>query len=220
MSRVLVFGDPHIPFQHPDFLPFLKKVKKQYRCDKVMCVGDIVDLHAFAQWDPNPDGMSPGQELTKASIILKEWVKAFPNLDICIGNHDARVYRKAMKYFLPRAVIKDFNQTFGTPDTWVWATSHMHDGVLYRHQVTSGKAAPLNACERQRVPTVFGHIHSGAGVAFSATHKDLLWGMNVGCGLDPKAYAFEYNKEDAYRPILGCGVVIDGKQPVFIPMEL
>ena len=35
--------------------------------------------------------------------------------------------------------------------------------------------------------------------------------MNVGCGIDAKAYAFNYGKDSRKKPILSCGVVIDGK---------
>jgi predicted phosphodiesterase len=41
MSRVLVFGDTHIPFMRKGYVEFLKSVYKKYRCDKVVCVGDL-----------------------------------------------------------------------------------------------------------------------------------------------------------------------------------
>ena len=43
--------------------------------------------------------------------------------------------------------------------------------------------------------------------------------MMVGCLIDDKALAFEYNKTTVGRPIIGCGIIIEG-QPMLIPMIL
>jgi hypothetical protein len=48
----------------------------------------------------------------------------------------------------------------------------------------------------------------------------MIFGMNVGCGVDVKAYAMAYGKVYPKKPTLGCGIVIDGKIALFIPMDL
>lgn len=35
---------------------------------------------------------------------------------------------------------------------------------------------------------------------------------------DETAYNMRYAKNSKHKPILGCGVVIEGEQPVFVPM--
>ena len=42
--------------------------------------------------------------------------------------------------------------------------------------------------------------------------------MNVGCGIDIDAYAFAYGKYDKNRPTLGCGIVFDSGNAIFVPM--
>jgi hypothetical protein len=50
--------------------------------------------------------------------------------------------------------------------------------------------------------------------------KDLLFAMNCGCLIDQHAYAFEYAKHALEKSFIGVGVVIEGKQPILIPMPL
>lgn len=53
-----------------------------------------------------------------------------------------------------------------------------------------------------------------------ASKLNIIFGMNVGCLIDIKAYAMAYGKHCPRRPCLGAGVVIDGKTAFFIPMEI
>jgi hypothetical protein len=78
----------------------------------------------------------------------------------------------------------------------------------------------LNRAKDNRQSTVIGHIHSFGGVMYSASEIDMIFGLNVGCGIDVNAYAVAYAKQFAKRPTLGCGIVIDGKIGLFIPMDL
>ena len=57
------------------------------------------------------------------------------------------------------------------------------------------------------MPTVIGHTHSSAGVHYTANERDTIFGMNVGCGIDVKRYAFAYGKDFPRKPIISCGVV-------------
>ena len=46
-----------------------------------------------------------------------------------------------------------------------------------------------------------------------------MWGLAVGCGVDQRSMAFAYGKHFAKKPVIGCGVVIDGV-PHAVPMDL
>lgn len=50
--------------------------------------------------------------------------------------------------------------------------------------------------------------------------NNLIFGVSVGCGIDHKAYAFAYGKENTRKPVVGCSVVLQGKLPINIPMEI
>jgi hypothetical protein len=47
-----------------------------------------------------------------------------------------------------------------------------------------------------------------------------VFGLAVGCGIDMRRLQFLYSKPFPRKPILGCGVVIDGTRAFFEPMQL
>ena len=54
-----------------------------------------------------------------------------------------------------------------------------------------------------------------------ASRNDIIYGMNVGCGIDVGHMAFAYVKHFPKKPTIGCGVVLDeGRTAIFIPMDL
>lgn len=220
MKRVLVIPDLQSPFHHIDSIPFLKAVAKNQRTNAVVCIGDEVDFHALSNFDADPDGYSAGHELVKALEFLEELYKAFPKVKVCVSNHTARPLRKAFSSGIPRVFIKDYHEFLEAPDGWQWANHWEVDGVIYEHgEMYGGEYSHIKHAINNQKPTVIGHHHSNAGIMYTRNREKLLWGMAAGCLLDDEAYAFKYNKKTPRRPILGCGVVING-QPRFKPMIL
>jgi len=220
MSRVLVISDLQIPFHHKDSLRFLKAVERRYKTNKVVCIGDEIDFHAISDYTPDPDGMSPGAELEKALKDLKPFYKAFPNVRVCTSNHTARPFRRAYRFGIPKAFLRDYREFLKAPKGWSWEESFVIDGVRYEHgEGFSGQNGALKAMMARGRSTVIGHLHSWAGVQYSASPERLTFAMNVGCLIDRHAYAFAYGKLSANKPILSCGVVIEGV-PHLIPMLL
>jgi predicted phosphodiesterase len=222
MSRVLVFGDTHIPFMRKGYVEFLKRVYKKYRCDKVVCVGDLFDLHRTGSRHlPDPDAEGAKEEYTKAIAMAKTLYKAFPKALVCIGNHDARYYKGAAEKAFSSVMLPDYNWWTKSPKTWKWAMRHIVDGVVYQHGTAfSGEFCHVNAAKKNRKSTVVGHIHTSAGVTYLAASDDLIFGMATGCGMDSNTYAARYAQEYSAKPIVGCGVVIDGKLAIYEPMDL
>lgn len=66
---------------------------------------------------------------------------------------------------------------------------------------------------------VQGHYHSKFEVSYTSNPRALNWGMTVGCLIDDKALAFEYNKLQLKRPIVGVGIIEAG-YPRLLPMPL
>jgi len=220
MSKVLVIADTQAPFIHKDYLKFLKAVQKKYSTRITVHVGDLVDHHALGDWDHDPDGFSAGHELQQAIEQLKPYYKAFPHLKVCKGNHDERIFRRAMKHGIPRAYLREYRDFLQAPKGWKFVDKFEVDNVVYKHGLGySGQNGAINAAKDELKSCVIGHLHSDAGVLFWANAQVLLFGMNVGSGIDKDSYAFEYGKHMRKKPILGCGVVIDGI-PLFIPMIL
>ena len=212
-------GDLHSPFVHPMYRRFCEDTFDLCGVDRTHLAGDIVDQHALGFWDHDPNGMSASCEQKAAFEIIQKWYAIWPKATVSIGNHDHRNYRVARKGGLPDLYLKSYSEVWQTPK-WDWDFEFVFDGVLYTHGTgVSGKDAALNLALQRRQSVVIGHVHSWAGVKWHANTDSTIFGMNSGCGIDCKAYAFAYGKEFPVRPILGCGVVVDGEQALFFRMQ-
>lgn len=217
--RVLVVSDLQEPFAHKDAYEFVKAIEEEYETDTAVFIGDEVDFHAFSGKFPHdPDGLSPGHELTQARKALGKWYKGFPEVRVCTSNHLDRYYKKAYNSGLPKAALLTERELLEAPGTWTWAKSHTIDKVRYEHGDSQGgiDAARLLAINN-RQSTVIGHHHAHGGVRFIANEESVIFGLNVGCLIDRHAYAFKYGENAKFKPTLGAGVVLLGV-PRFIPM--
>lgn len=212
--------DLHVPFHHRDAFSFLRAVKRKYKPKIIINQGDMEDWHSISMHDNDPDGFSPGHELIELRKKLKPLMKMFPKMKICTSNHGSLPFRKAFKFGLPKELIKSYCEILDAPKGWEWADYWEIDGIIFEHgDPFSGQNAALKAAEQNMQSTVIGHVHSFAGIQYSANSRHLIFGFNVGCLIDKDAYAFAYAKKIKRKPILGCGIIIDGV-PTFIPMKL
>lgn len=218
--RVGIVGDLHLPFEHPRYLEFCVDTFRDFKVRHVHLIGDIVDLHALGFWEHDPNGRSAEDEASIALRRVRDWKSSFRRATVSIGNHDARPFRVARRSGLPDRFLRSLGDVWHT-GAWDWRDKHTFDGVVYEHGVgTSGKDAALNRAVQNRRSTVIGHVHSYAGCKWHANEDDRIFGLNVGCGIDIDAYAFAYAKPFPIRPVLGCGIVINGKQAFFVPMPI
>jgi len=220
MAIVLAIPDLHCPFEHPDSIAFLKKVKAKYKPTDIICLGDEMDAHAISDYDSDPDGLSAGYELKETIKHLKPFYKLFPKVKVCTSNHTARPYRQAHKFGIPKAFLKSYHEFLQAPKGWMWADDHEIDGVVYEHgEGFTGASAAIKSAQGNMQSTVIGHIHAFAGIQYNANSKHLIFGFNAGCLIDRHAYAFAYGKKIKNKPILGCGIIINSI-PIFVPMKL
>jgi hypothetical protein len=219
--RVLVIPDIHCPYEHPKALEFCKNLYKQYNCDTVVFLGDEAEFAGLSFHDLNPDMPGAKDEYKLTLEALKKWYEAFPEAKVCTSNHTSRPYRKAFKHGIPSAFIKSYHDFLEAPKGWEWADSFTIDNVVYSHgeSCKGGASGLYHSASRHRRSQVYGHWHSFAGIQYTATDNDMIFGFNVGCLIDVKALAFAYAKNFANRPTLGAGVVLNGI-PHFIPMDL
>lgn len=218
MSTVLAIPDCHIPFHHKDAFKFLVAVKRKYKPTDVVNLGDLEDWHSISMHDHDPDGLSPGMELSELRKGVKPLFKLFPKMKICTSNHGALPLRRAFKFGLPSELIKSYKDILQMPDGWQIADSWEVDGIVYEHgEAFSGQQGAIKSANANMQSTVIGHIHAFAGIQYSANSKHLIFGFNVGCLIDRAAYAFAYGKKIKAKPILGCGIIKNGI-PTFIPM--
>lgn len=220
MSNILVIPDLQIPFQHKHSLKFLKRVNEEFECDTVICVGDEWDNCALSRYPKNPDGLSAGDEHKAAKRASKAFYDAFPEVLICESNHRERLYKRALEAGIPQEYIRDTHEYMGAPDGWVWGDQWSVDGVIFEHghRANAGTSAGEKLIDANHASTVYGHHHNCPGVVYKQVGKRALFAMNVGCLIDVNAYAMSYTRDHRKKPVMSCGVVIDGV-PHVIPMH-
>ncbi len=223
MSKVLVISDTQIPFDHTDTLPFLKAVAKKYKVDRVVQIGDLIDNYSLSFYDHDPEAMSAGDELKATVFRLKSYYKAFPKVDVLYGNHDIRLYRKALQAGIPKNCIKTLAEILQFPKSWKFHDELLIDGVIYEHGDRLGNGGGASsfkkAIDSNMASTVYGHFHAQAGIKYFANKKHLCFAMNVGCLMDSSSYAAAYGATHVSKPIISCAVVLDG-QPILVAMQL
>jgi len=212
--RILVIGDIHAPFTLDGYLEFCEDMYARYNCNQVIFIGDIIDNHYASFHATDPDGMGGGDELDVAIEHVKMWSESFPVADVCIGNHDRIIMRKAFDSQIPSRWIKSYNEVLGT--NWNWVEHIVYDDVQYIHG--EGGTARTKS-KNDMMSTVQGHIHTQAYVEWSVGKMFKIFGMQVGCGIDSKSYAAAYAK-NFKKQAIGCGVVIGGHTAINCMMEL
>lgn len=211
----------HQPYSHPDTLVFLRMIKRKFRPDRVICLGDEVDHHALSYHESDPDLDSAGPELERAIAKLRPLYKLFPRVDVLESNHGSLVYRKAMTAGIPRRALKDYREILGAPKGWRWHFDlriRMSNGQwLYLHHGKSGQQGALS--KREASCSAQGHFHSKFHATFWRNSTGLYWDVHAGCLVDHDSLAFAYGKNTMEKGIVGCVMVIDG-YPRHIPMVL
>jgi hypothetical protein len=215
-SVVLAIPDLHCPFEHPDALAFLIAVRDKIKPDKIVCLGDEIDAHAYSRWPKDPDGMGAGQELKAAIEALIPFYVAFPNVQVCVSNHTIRPKKMMRDIGLPAAFWPKYETMLNAPDGWSWHEHIVIDDVLYIHgdQGKGGMNGWTKNSEVYHKSTVVGHWHSKAGVYYDSA----MFNVNAGCLINQKAYAFDYAKNSHKKPNLGCAIISHGRKAAFLPM--
>ena len=217
-DNILVIPDLQAPFHHKDALDFLDKVANDYYITKVVSIGDEVDQHALSRFPHDPDGHSAGQEYKLAAKFMQRLYNRFPEVNACYSNHTDRIFRKAFEAGIPRAYLKSIKEFMGAPVGWDWKSEWRIHDIIFTHGDSAKGTQPHKLLVQSNLcSTVIGHHHSCPGVAYVANDRETLFGMNVGCLVDKDAYAFHYTKYNRNKPVLGCGVIMEGR-PTFIPM--
>lgn len=223
-ENFLFISDIHIPFENKRALHFFKSLKKDFEIpdSNIYSVGDILDLYNFSRWPKSPEAKhTVNQELDLARERIRKWVHAFPEMKIAESNHDQRIMKAAIGAQLPSQVIRGIEEIFEFPKNWQIKKQYVimankWEGLCYHGEEPFASA--LQAAISYGINVIEGHKHSIAGVQYTESRMQELWGLDTGCAIDREAYAFEYGDKSKKKPILGGGIVINGV-PHFIPLK-
>jgi len=219
-KRILVISDLHIPYHRPDSFDFLKEIKKEFKPDTIINIGDEIDSHALSFHEHNPDLFSAGHELAKSKEYIKELESIFPEMTLLDSNHSSLVYRRALKSGIPKGYLKEYNE-FLNVKKWKWQdnltlTLPNKQRCFFTHGISADvtKVSQINS-----MSCVQGHFHSKFSLTYWANSESLFFAMQVGCLIQQTNMAFTYSKNFKTKFIMGCGLIIDSN-PRLMPMVL
>jgi Calcineurin-like phosphoesterase len=219
ISNVIVIGDLHAPFIREGYLEWCLEQQRRWNAGTVIFIGDILDGASYHYHEHDPDGMSVGEEIVATRNALSKVFSMFPVAKCTLGNHDLLVSRKARTAGLSKHFVKSIGEIYDAPPTWDFGYDYTIDAVRYTHGGAGGNADRVT--KESRISTVQGHLHTQAGISWHVSERDSLFSLQTGCGIDDKAYAFEYGKPFPRKSVIGCAVVLDkGKTPISLLMPL
>ncbi len=215
-NRILVIGDLHEPFCLDGYREFCVEQSEKFNTNRTIFIGDVKDNHYASYHETDADGMGGGQELDLSINKIAKWRDAFPKADVIIGNHDRLIMRKAQTSAIPSKWIKSYQDVLEVPE-WNFVERLVIDDVQYIHG--EGGTARTK-CKADLMSTVQGHLHTQAYTEYVVGQNFKIYGSQVGCGINHKAYAMAYAKYGK-KPAIGCMVVLDnGKTPINLLMNL
>lgn len=227
VMRVCAIGDLHNPYSHPNAIDFIVEQYNLHKCDTVVCLGDDVDLAPLSQYKIDGDTHNTNDELTLAAENLNRLRNALAKrcnylkpIRVCIGNHNERLFKKALDAGIPAKLLRTIKSVYNFPKDWNYVERFRVDGVWYTHGTQlSGVHAFTHAVYGFQSSVIYGHLHHDAGIKYVRTMSDnQYFAMNVGCLIDPTRSVFRYDKRSRTKPIISLGLCLDGL-PILIPME-
>lgn len=220
---ILCVPDLHLPYEHPDALRFISAVIKQYDPNLIVNLGDMLDFHNISFHDSDPNLFSAGDELELAREKIAMWEKVIPEQYIVGSNHGDLPVRKFLNAGLPRQFLRSYNDIYGVSKSWKFIDDlTIETGSRYLPDLYISHGIRKNASQvaQQRGQRfICGHFHENFEIQYAGNPNNLIWSVMSGCLIDKKSLAFNYNKLNLNRPVLGCTVILYGV-PFLIPMIL
>jgi hypothetical protein len=139
-ERVVVIPDTHAPFHVPEMLAHICEVEGSIS-SKAICIGDISDAYAFSTFTKY-EKVSFSEEWASVTQVIDALSRSFSEVEIIIGNHDARLEKRLLERL--------------TPD--------MVDAIRY---MTGGLLCPLTALSRD-----YENVHIAKHETPSGHHVD------------------------------------------------
>ena len=187
------------------------------------CHGDLLDNHSISYHEKNPDLRGPLCELKESIKRMKKLFKIIPKASIVNSNHDDLPYRKIRTAGVPSPYATDRHKVWGMPKGWTWEGDEYiikgKNGIPDTHYHHGFRISAADHAEGLGMIHKAGHFHTAFKVEYRFARNSFVCGVNLGCLINRKHPAFEYDRNNKKRPVIGCGMSWGGF-PVIVPMVL
>lgn len=218
-QTILIISDTQAPHHHVDTLAFLKEIKAQFKPTSIIHIGDLGDFAGINFHGVNPNLPSAHDELQQLRVFVKQLAKLFPDMVIVDSNHDALPRRKARSIGIPDEMMRDMAGIMEAPSTWKFMSEiimKLPNGLKCKFKHNFGSNLLIDSM-KQGMSIVCGHLHSKSNINWWQNDLGMNFSMQVGCMINDRSAAFDYNKGQAVRPVLTTAVIKNGI-PIIIPM--
>ena len=219
-KRVLIISDLHIPYSVKGYLRFLTQLKKTFKPQIIINIGDELDYHDQSMHDSDRDLDSAGVELEKSIEELQSGLnKLFPKMFLLESNHGSMTLRRAKKHGIPIRTLRPLPDLYGTPK-WSWHSEILLDTSKGPVYLCHGKSGAYGKMVKESGSScVQGHFHGKFEITYHGGVLGTRYSMFVGCLIDRDSLAMAYGRNFAVKPILGCGGIWDSGEPVLFPYK-
>lgn len=181
LETAFIFSDIQIPFEDNEALQIALNVMRDVKPDRVVFIGDLLDLNAWSRFEQLPEWAVATQDaISRAHQLLANVRKALPSAQIQVieANHEARMPKSLLNNAKAAYGLKRADQLEGWPvlsvpyltamDTldveWVPGYPanrvYLSPGLQVIHGTTTTKgAAARRTSAIEKVSTIFGHDH-------------------------------------------------------------
>ena len=216
-NKVMVVNDLHLPYMDSKAWSFIKKIKDNFKPDRVIIAGDLVDFYTMSRYakDPNhPDSLA--SELQRVKKDVKKLSKILPEVVLTMGNHDDRYAAAYSSAGLLHDMMLDFGSIIGAPSGWVILKSSVDFTFTVdstREQITVAHHRGVNtSLVSQRLGRTFiaGHSHTKGQVVAYNNGLRTTFGVNSPCLISNEGSPFAYAKISNINPVRGCCLLEKG----------
>ena len=226
VKRGLVISDLHAPYQHPDGLPFLYRVKDIFGpFTDYFSVGDETDGHGWSYHEPDPSLPNSDLEFEMARKFMKQLYEFTEHkCKVMKSNHGALAYRKSKTGRIPSQIMAQaYERALDAPPGWSWHQQYIAEtirGPVLLHHGFSSSNSWLVAKERG-MSVITGHHHTKFSLHQEYVHSlnRTIYAAQIGCLIDVNSDAFKYAENNKEKQRLGVLVLLDGV-PILVSMNL
>ena len=82
-NRILLFGDTHYPYAVKGWYDFLEGINTYYKPDRVICMGDLLDIYSVSSYPKDmdhPDSWT--EEIKQARKDIAKLATLFPHINV------------------------------------------------------------------------------------------------------------------------------------------